>query len=124
MPIVQQSLLNEIQSMKDTMNALQIQVAKNKDDTATEVMKKLRPLAEEIYNEVMPKRYRCPTFCKYSGETNPWDHVTLFEIECGSIGNNDKLKAQQFPSTFTGQDRKSTRLNSSHSGESRMPSSA
>ena len=94
MPIVQQSMLNEIQSIKDSMTALQIQVAKKKYDTATEVMKKLRPLAEEIYNEVMPERYRRPTFSKYSGETNLWDHVTLFEIECGSIGNNDKLKAQ------------------------------
>ena len=29
-----------------------------------------------------------------------------------------------WPSTWTDRDRKSTRLNSSHSGESRMPSSA
>ena len=66
-------------------------------------MKRLRPLTENIYNERMPDRYRRPTFTKYSGETNPWDHVTLFEIECGSIGENSNLKAQQFPSTFTGQ---------------------
>ena len=80
------------------MTALQIQVAKKKDDSATEVIKKLRPLADEIYNEVMPERYKRPTFSKYNEETNPWDHVTLFEIECGSIGNNDNLKAQQSPS--------------------------
>ena len=51
----------------------------------------------------MPENYRRPIFSKYDGETNPWDHVILFEIECGSISNNDDLKAQQFPSTFTGQ---------------------
>ena len=84
------------------MAALQLQLAKKQDDSATEAMKRLRPLTENIYNERMPDRYRHPTFTKYTGETNPWDHVTLFEIECGSIGDNGNLKAQQFPSTFTG----------------------
>ena len=51
----------------------------------------------------MPEKYGQHVFSKYSGETYPWDHVTLFEIECGSISHNDNLKAQQFPSTFTGQ---------------------
>ena len=66
-------------------------------------MRKLRPLADRIYDERMPENYRRPVFTKYSGETNPWDHVVLFEIECGSISNNNNLKAQQFPSTLTGQ---------------------
>ena len=64
-------------------------------------MRKLRPLADKIYEERIPENCR-PVFTKYSGEANPWDHVVLFEIECGSINNNDNLKAQQFPSTFTG----------------------
>ena len=63
----------------------------------------MRPLADKIYEEQMPEKYRRPVFTKYSGETNLWDHVTLFEIDCGSISNNDNLKAQQFPSTLTGQ---------------------
>ena len=88
--MAQQSILNEVHSMRDVVANLQIEVAKKKADTATEMMKKLRPLSEDIYNEAMPERYRRPTFTKYNGDTNPWDHVTLFEIECGSIGNNDK----------------------------------
>ena len=91
-----------MQMMEDAMAALQIQVARKRDDSATEAMNKLRPLSEAIYNEELPDKYKHPTFTKYNGESNPWDHVTLFEIECGSIRRNGKLKAQQFPSTFTG----------------------
>ena len=57
-------------------------------------MKKLRPLADEIYEEALSEKYKRPTFSKYNGETNLWYHVTLFEIECGSISHNDNLKAQ------------------------------
>ena len=94
-------MLNEIQSMKDAWAAFQIQTAKK--GSVVEEMKKERPLADEIYDEELPDKYKRPTFSKYNGESNPWDHVTLFEIECGSIRNNENLKAQQFPSTFTGQ---------------------
>ena len=67
-----------------------------------------------------------------SGEFNEWHHgetlepmgvraqawsagAYLFALEC--------VKRSDVPEGFFG-DRKSTRLNSSHSGESRMPSSA
>ena len=98
-----QNVDHKMQMMKDALAALQIQVARKHDDSATEVTRKLRPLAEEIYNEVMLERYKRPTFSKYNGESNPWDHVTLFEIECGSIRQNDNLKFERFPSTFIGQ---------------------
>ena len=59
--------------------------------------------SDEIYDERMPERYMRSTFSKYNGETNPWDHVALFEIEYGSISNNANIKAQKFSSTFIGQ---------------------
>lgn len=34
-------------------------------------------------------------FMKFDGSGNPWDLITMFEIECGSITTKDKLKLQQ-----------------------------
>lgn len=67
-----------------------------------EIMKCLCPLAKSIYNEVLPTKYKRPIFNKFYGDDNPQDHITIFELECGIIVSNDKLKLQQFASSFTG----------------------
>ena len=51
----------------------------------------------------------------FGGNATKADLGTMF----GKVVGADKFKAGQY-----GEDRKSTRLNSSHSGQSRMPSSA
>ena len=68
---------------------MQLQLAKKKDDGATEAMKKLRPLAEEIYDEVLPVKYKRPTFSKYNGEHNPWDHLAIGLAHVGVRGPGD-----------------------------------
>ena len=49
---------------------------------------------------------------------------SLLDVGCGSGYLISVLAAERKDAEFYGLDRKSTRLNSSHSGQSRMPSSA
>ena len=63
--------------MKDAWAAFQIQ--SNKKGNTTETLKKLRPLVDEIYEEVLPEKYKRPTFSKYNDEINPWDHENFEE---------------------------------------------
>ena len=53
---------------------------------------------------------------------NTSDNLTVF-LEVDQISSS-RARSQKLGITITELDRKSTRLNSSHSGESRMPSSA
>ena len=63
------------------------------------------PFTRRIEGASLPRRFNQPTFPLYNGQTDPVEHVSHF---------NQKMAV----------DRKSTRLNSSHSIASRMPSSA
>ena len=56
-----------------------------KDKESTKATKRLRPLANEVYSEVLPEKYKQPSFTEFDGNGNPWDHITIFEIECGMI---------------------------------------
>ena len=47
-----------------------------------------------------------------------------FNLNYGQVGKRPRMTFEEMEGLYAGQDRKSTRLNSSHSGESRMPSSA
>lgn len=47
-----------------------------------------------MFDEIVPTKYKQHAFTKFDGSENPWDRVTMFEIEYGSIGTNDKLKLQ------------------------------
>ena len=69
----------------------------------------------------------------YIKENYP-DQFIIADAKRGDIGNTSAMYARTFfeeldidsvtVAPYMGEDRKSTRLNSSHSGESRMPSSA
>lgn len=71
----------EILALKDALAALQIQA-----------MKRLLPLANEVYDEVPPTKYKWPLITKYDRNGYPFDHLMTLEIECGSIASNDKFK--------------------------------
>ena len=71
-PVAQQPVQNpELDVLRDAIAHLQIEVSRKRDDSSAEAMRKLRPLADKIYEEQMPEKYRRPIFTKYSGETNP-----------------------------------------------------
>lgn len=53
-------------------------------------------IAEEVYNEVWPDKYKRLVFIKFDSDDSPWDHVTVFEIECGPIASNENLKFSSF----------------------------
>lgn len=88
------------EELKAMIKALQLSVMKHIE--IVEIMKCLCPLAKSIYNEVLPTKYKRPVFNKFYGDDNPQDHITIFELECGIIVSKDKLKLQQFASSFTG----------------------
>lgn len=73
-----------------------------KDLETIEVIKCLRLLAESVYDDVLPTKYKRLVFTKFDGDGNPWDHITEFELECVAIASNDRLKLQQFASSLTG----------------------
>lgn len=50
-------------------------------------------------DEIMLAKYKWSAFTKIDGSVNPWDHITMFEIERCSKSNNDKHKLQQFSSS-------------------------
>lgn len=58
-------------------------------------MKRLHPLADEVYSESLLEKYKHPIFIKFDGEGNPMDYITIFKIECGFISTNGMLNLQQ-----------------------------
>ena len=74
--------------------------------------KRHEKLVEQVAVTRLPTKYGDFTAYGYRNKLNGEHHVALVK---GSIGDGAELLCR---------DRKSTRLNSSHSGESRMPSSA
>ena len=79
------------------------------------------PFSQMIMQEPIPPNFKLPQFESYDGTLDPVDHLEAFRTMMLLHGVPDAILCRAFPSTL---DRKSTRLNSSHSGESRMPSSA
>lgn len=74
----------------------------NKDKEPTKVTKHLCPLADEVYMEVLPEKYKHQIFTKFVEVSNPFDHITIFEIKCEMIRTNGKLKLQQFLTSLNG----------------------
>ena len=99
---IQDSRFDELKAAMDAQAALIAALIAQKDKEPSKVVKRLRPLADEVYTEILPEKYKRPTFTKFDGDGNPGDHVTIFEIECGTIVANEKLKLQQFPASLSG----------------------
>ena len=75
-------------------------------------------LSEKVNGVVRSVRVSCSPENDYRGEKDYRSVFGVQEIECLYV-DTEVLNKQ-----FEGEDRKSTRLNSSHNTESRMPSSA
>lgn len=52
----------EIQALKDALAVLQMQMTKKKNDGVVEVMKRLNPIAYEVYDELLPTKYKRSIF--------------------------------------------------------------
>lgn len=53
------------------LEALQAFVVAKKDPEIVEIMMRLSPLAENVYDEVFPAKYNMPTFTKFDRDGNP-----------------------------------------------------
>lgn len=74
---------------------LQASIENLKKETATlDTVKHLQPLADGVYDEVLPLKYKRLSFIKFYGTRNLMDYITIFEIKCQNIASNDKLKLQ------------------------------
>ena len=78
----------------DTQATLIATLIASKEKESVEEVKRLRPLADKVYSESLPEKYKRLTFRKFDGEGNPVDHITVFEIKHRSISANGKLKLQ------------------------------
>ena len=59
------------------------------------------PLSLEIRSAVIPPSHRVPKE-KYSGTTDPTDHVACFESTLDLYGTSDAIKCRMFPATLIG----------------------
>ena len=98
---VQDTRYDELKAAMDAQVTLIATLIASKGKESVEEVKRLCPLADEVYSESLPEKYKRPTFTKFDGEGNPVDHITVFEIECRSISANGKLKLQQFPALLS-----------------------
>lgn len=65
-------LLNlRIERMETALAIMQASLEAKKAFDVMNVMKRLHPLAEEVYNEVLPEKYKIPIFTKFSGNSDP-----------------------------------------------------
>lgn len=48
-----------------------------KENSASDPVKWLRPLANEVYDEVLTTKYKRPNFSKFDGGGNPEDYITI-----------------------------------------------
>ena len=62
------------------------------------------PLSLEIRSAVIPSSHRIPKE-KYSGATDPADHVACFESILDLYGTSDAIKCRMFPATLIGMTR-------------------
>lgn len=52
----------EIQALKYALAVLQMQMTKKKNDGVVEVMKRLNPIAYEVYDKMLPTKYKQSIF--------------------------------------------------------------
>lgn len=69
---------------------LQLSVTAKKNFKTDEFMKRLHPLAESVYHEVLLAKYKGSVLTKFDGDGNPWDYIIVFELECIVIASNNK----------------------------------
>ncbi len=94
------------------------------DVAITDTLSPLAPVEIEWQpNVFLPYHPNGMKFTALDAEGNKTDEWTVFSIGGGELAEEGNRGALS-PDVYTMKDRKSTRLNSSHNRESRMPSSA
>lgn len=68
---VQEARFDKLKAVMDIHAALITALIVHKDKESSEATKRLYPLADEVYIEILPEKYKCPSFMKFYGDGNP-----------------------------------------------------
>lgn len=61
----------------------------------------LLPLPDEFYAKLFPRSINALAFTNFDGDSNSFDCITIFEIECSNIVTNGRLKLHIIPTSLS-----------------------